>query len=163
MKKINICLGMGLILSLLCVGADRDSVQPRPALHRTGAIETDTDWSILPRADVYEVGASKLGVSSVRNLPDSGFRKLRPEEAIGYTGEYYHCPPGKTPFLVRVIYCKTGLGGFRAERNGGSLAIVNFGRLPIFNSHPEEYERSAVVVNLDFTPSEIYTEISGWR
>jgi len=117
----------------------------------------DADWTILPRADVYEVGASKLDWSSVRDLPDAGFRKLTSAQASGYTGDYYQCPSGKTPYLIRAVYCNPGLGRFRAERKGNSLAIVWGGSI---HSGSKVYERTAVIVNLDFTPDEIYTNVS---
>jgi len=165
MKKIHTMAFSSLVLILLCTGAKVGSGHPkiRPAPHKVGDIATDRDWFILPRADLYEVGASKLGFSSIRDLPDLDFRKLTEPEAQYFLGTYYHCPLGKDPYLIRAVYCKDELGGFRAERRGNSLAIIWGGLLGTFRSamlDPDKYERSAVIVNLDFTPDEIYTEFS---
>ena len=126
MKKINSCILSSLFLALLCIGAQSPSgeVKPRPAPHKVGDIVTDSDWSILPRPDVYEVGASKLDLLSIRDLPPSGFRALKEPEAIHFTGAYYSCPSGKRPYLIRAVYAKGGFGQFRAERRGSSLAII---------------------------------------
>jgi len=132
----------------------------RPAPHKWGDIVRDSDWSILPRTDLYELGASKLSLSSIRNLPASGFRKLTQAEATFFVGDYYSCPPGKSPYLVKAVYSARGFGQFRAERHGSSLAIIwGTVRVPEINQD-EDYRPSAVVVNLDFTPDEVYTELS---
>jgi bla regulator protein blaR1 len=132
----------------------------RPAPHKVGDIVADSDWSILPRPDVYEVGASKLDLSSIRELPPSGFRALKEPEAIHFTGAYYSCPSGKRPYLIRAVYARSGFGQFRAERRGSSLAIVWGAPLALQIARSGEYQSSAVVVNLDFTPDEVYTELS---
>jgi hypothetical protein len=161
MKRINSCILSSLLLALLCIGAQSPSVEVklRPAPHKVGDIAADSDWSILPRLDVYEVGASKLDVASIRDLPPSGFRALKEPEAIEFTGAYYSCPSGKRPYLIRAVYAKGGFGRFRAERRGSSLAII-WGDPLALQIARSGNQSSAVVVNLDFTPDEIYTEFS---
>jgi hypothetical protein len=162
MKKINTYVPLSLLLTLLCIGAESDPrrIQLRPAPHKGGDIVADSDWAILPRSDLYEVGASKLGLSSIRDLPESGFRVLKESGASHLTGAYYQCPSGKRPYLVRAVYGKGGFGQFRAERRGSSLTIVWGDPLTLQIARSGEYQSSAVVVNLDFTPDEVYTEFS---
>ena len=175
MKKINACLVPLTVLALLCIGAESNSGRPlpRPALHKTegiasypawfsGDIVFDADWFIMQRDDIFEVGASKLKWT-FNTLASTGIRKLTAEEVGHYAGHDYHCESGKTPFLIRAVYEKDGPGGFRAERHGNSLAIVNHGHFPVLGSGSGEYEWTAVVVNLDFTPDEVYTEVSAWH
>jgi hypothetical protein len=83
MKKQIGLLTSVAILTTLCLGAETDSqsIKLRPAPHKIGDIVMDADWSILPREDVYEIGVSKLGLSSIQNLPDAGYRKLNEGEA----------------------------------------------------------------------------------
>ena len=163
MKKTNVCLISTLVLAMLCLGADSrpDRVTLHPAPHKPGDIASDADWVILPRTGLYEIGASKLGISSIRELPDTGFRELTEQEARFYTGPYFQCPADKTPYLFRAVYRKNGFmrGQFRAERHGNSLAIV-FCDGPGASS--EECERTAVIINLDFTPDAVYTETSSF-
>jgi len=162
MKKLNTCILSSLLLALLCIGAESPAgaVKLRPAPRKVGDIVRDPDWSILPRADIYEVGASRLDLSSIRSLPASGFRALKEPEAIYYTGDYYSCPSGKRPYLVRAVYGKSGFGKFHAERRGDSLAIVWGDLMALQIARSGEYQGSAVVVNLDFTPDEVYAELS---
>jgi hypothetical protein len=133
-------------------------------LHPTrdhGDIAYDSTWEILPREEVWEVGASKLDTQLIRHLPGSGFQALSKNNAGFLAGRHYSCPANLHPYLIRAVYRKGGTGQFRAERKGNKLAIVWAD--PTF-IHPEEpdrprqYEESAVIVNLDFTPDEVFTE-----
>jgi hypothetical protein len=56
------------------------------------------------------------------------------------------------------VYFKGAHGRFRAERNGKNLAIV-FGTI-LNQPVGRKFDTSAVIVNLDFTPDQIYTESS---
>ena len=147
-----------LILSLLCIGAQPDPAQVkwRPAPHKVGDIATDSDWVILPKTYIYEVVTSQMGISSVRDLPESGFKELREANARWCTGHYYTCPAGKRPFLIRAVYARR-FGRLRVERQGNSLAVI-WGSIP--GTSNRDLERSALVVNLDFTPDEVYNESS---
>src|SRR6187402_3833255 len=114
------------ILSLLCIGAQPEPAQVkwRPAPHQVGDIVTDSDWVILPKTDIYEVVPSQMGLSSVQNIPESGFKELREIHAKWVTGHYYSCPAGKRPFLVRAVYLRDGAGRLRVERKGNYLAVI---------------------------------------
>jgi len=162
MKKANTFVLLSLLLSLFCIGAESGAggLKLRPPAHIIGDIAADPNWVILPRSDVYEVGASKLGLSSIRELSETGFRVLSEPEACHYTGQYYACPAGKRPYLMKAIYGKGGFGQFRVERQGSKVSIVWADLMALQIQRKEAYRRTAVVVNLDFTPEEVYTEFS---
>ena len=132
-------------------------------LFKIRVLRTSPSWKILPKEDVYEVGASKMDWSSIRDLPASGFRKLSAAEAKAYTGAYYSCSADKTPYLIRAVFrTESRPGQFRGEPNGNSVTIV-FGDTPTLPPHTTKFEWSAVVVNLDFTPVSVYTTVSGFQ
>ena len=147
-----------LLLAILCTGAQPDfaRVNWRPAPHRVGDIVTDPNWLIVPKTGVYEVVPSQLGSSPVRDLPETGFKELIESQAKWLTGHYYTCPSGMRPFLVRAVYHE-GFGRFRVERRGKSLAVV-WGSFS--GAAGRAMRQSALIVNLDFTPDEIYNESS---
>ncbi len=149
------------VVSMAAVSIPREA-RPYPPPD-VGEIAMDKSWTILPKGDVYEVGASKLDWSSIRETSPSAYQKLTEAVARAYTGAYYSCPTGKTPYLVRAVYrTGNGPGQFRAERNGTSIAIV-FGDMPTIPRQSSKYEWSAVVVNLDFTPDAVYTAVSEFQ
>jgi len=165
MKTKLICLLSTAIFAAVCMAAVSTSreAKPFPPPNTEDEIAHDPNWKILPKEDVYEVGHSKMNWSSIRDLPASGFRKLSTAQAKAYTGAYYSCPADKTPYLMTAVFpTKGGPGQFRAERNGDSVTIV-FGGMPILISSATNYEQSAVVVNLDFTPFLVYTAVSSFQ
>lgn len=147
-----------LILSVLCIGAKPESEQVmlRPVPHKGGDIATDSDWVIMPKTDLYEVVSSQMNGWQVRDLPASGFKELTESNAKHCTGHYYTCPSGKRPYLVRAVFGQGTFGNFRVERRGNSLAVIWETLLVT----PRELQNSALVVNLDFTPDEIYNDLS---
>ena len=150
------------VVSMAAVSLPREA-RPYPPPNVGDEIAMDNNWTILPKGDIYEVGASKLDWSSIREMSPLGYEKLTEAGARAYTGAYYSCPVGKTPYLLRAVYrTGNGPGQFRAERNGTSIAIV-FGDMPTIPPESSKYEWSAVVVNLDFTPDAVYTAVSGFQ
>jgi len=147
-----------LVPSPFSIGAPPSSrdITWRPAPHKGFWIETDNDWVILPRTNLYEVVPSMTWMT--RNLPECGFKELTEAEAKGATGPYYFCPAGLRPFLVRAVYEIDRPGRFRVERKGNDLAVI-YGKV-LFQ--PEGVlQESFIVVNLDFSPDEIYNQSSG--
>lgn len=149
-----------LIAGFCAAGSPVTTAQERPAPHKPGDIAMDANWSILPREDVYEVGASKLDLSTIRDLDRVGFRKLTRPEAEFYTGQYYQCPAGKAPYLVSAVYQPGVVGRFHAERKAASLDIIFGGLAGMLGNDLRGCEKTAVVVNLDFTPDQTYCECS---
>jgi hypothetical protein len=145
-----------LVLSPFRFGALPDSarVEWRPAPNFN---EADSNWMILPASDVYEVGTSHLADHSVRDLPECGFKELSEADAKRATGNHYSFVAGKRPFLIRAVYARDGIGAFRVERKGNSLAVI-WGSVPGLSQR--DTGQSALVVNLDSTPIEVYNQIS---
>jgi hypothetical protein len=162
-KPIHLIVIAASAVASMAAVSSPEEARPYPPPDAGREIAMNKNWTILPKADLYEVGASKLDVSSIREMSPTGYRKLAQAAAMGYTGAYYSCPPGKTPYLVRAVYrTGNGPGQFRAERNGVSVAIV-FGDWPTLPPESAKYQWSAVVVNLDFTPDAVYTAVSGFQ
>ena len=136
--------------------ADTRPAQWRPAPHKPGDIVRDSDWVILPKTDIYEVVTSQVGLESVRILPMSGIKELTEPYAKRFTGHYYSCPPGKRPYLLRAVYEPAGFGTFRVERRNNDLAVV----WDCLGTSSAGLAKSALVVNLDFEPDQIYNELS---
>src|SRR5580765_2653238 len=154
MKKINSCLLALFSLVPICIGAESylggipvhpsplrgDTTllsQPLPKkpaaaanginLRRTrdyGDIAYDPTWTILPRWEIWEVGASKLDTMLIRKLPETGFQALTEQNAKWLVGPNYSCPSNHHAYIVKAVYRKGGAGQFRAERNGNKLVVV---------------------------------------
>ena len=108
-----------------------------------------TEAKSLNREDFYEVSASKETVA-VLDLEPKSIISLTEEQARWWTGHYYKCEQGKKPYLVRALYGQGGTGAYSLFRLGSAL-VVSHGSLgdPAMN-------RSALIVNLDFEPMEVY-------
>jgi hypothetical protein len=104
--------------------------------------------------DVYEVVPTKEGIAIYR-LRDRNFLKITEELAEWYTGHYYQCENGKQPYLVRAVYGHGGTGEYVLKRIGEALLIIHgsLGKRDVYNE-------SALVVNLDFEPKELYIDVS---
>ena len=65
------------------------------------------------------------------------------------------------PFLVRAAYGDDGsTGRFRIEQNANNIAVV-WGCVGVYTEGNQgKLHETALVVNLDFTPNEIYCELS---
>lgn len=109
------------------------------------------EWIGLPETDTYEVVASKEIVALIRDLADKDIAPLSEVTAKYFTGHYYRGERGMKPFLVRAVYGHGGTGGYTVSRRGNDLLIRHdsLGR-------SSAYHKSALVVNLDFAPRQVY-------
>lgn len=105
--------------------------------------------------DVYEVVASKKDVAILLDLRDRRCIAITLQRAKYFTGNYYKCPNGKTPYLVRAVYGQGGTGHYFVRRNGKQL-LVEHGSL----GQQKLANKSALIVNLEFEPTNIYTIVS---
>jgi len=107
----------------------------------------------IPVSDIYEVTASKAAFA-LMELEQTRFTKLSPQQALWYTGPYYDSSPDKQAYLVRAVYGHAGTGAFSLKRLEDDLLIVHqsLGRSTI-------YQKTALVVNLDFEPGQIYIDV----
>ena len=105
--------------------------------------------------EVFEVVASKVSAATAGELGKYSIASLTVGRAKYFTGQYYHCSAGKKPYLVRAVYGSGGTGVYRVRQIGQSLVITH-------ESIGEEaiYTKSALVVNLDFEPKEVYVVAS---
>lgn len=124
-------------------------LHPAPPTCRSSSLKE------LPASDFFEVAASKEYVAEVRDLERRRFVPLTQETAHYFTGDYYRCPSGKRPFLVRAVFAHGGTGNYTLHRCGNALLVshASLGTTTI-------YRRSALVVNLSFTPTDVYTAVS---
>jgi hypothetical protein len=145
-----------LILTPLCFGAQPDTARvewlPAPNFN-----EADSQWVILPAADIYEVGTSRMANHLVSEMLACGFKELSEAEAMRMTGHHYARAAGKRPFLVRAVYGQDGIGAFRVERKANNLAVI-WGGFPGLSDHGTG--QSALVVSLDSAPTKIYNQSS---
>jgi len=123
-------------------------------LHPAPSTCTFENWKELPDSDYFEVPASKEYVAELRDLTHKRFVLLTQETAQYYIGEHYLRPSGKRPFLVRAVFANGGTGSFKLYRCGDAL-LVSHSSL----GHAAVYYRSALVVNLAFTPKDVYTDV----
>jgi hypothetical protein len=97
--------------------------------------------------------ASKVNLAFME-LEQTSIVKFSPELAIWYTGHYYSCPEGKQPYLVRAVYGHAGTGAFSLKRLDDDLLILHqsLGRSTI-------YQKTALVVNLDYEPDQVFIRV----
>jgi len=107
----------------------------------------------IPKSDIYEVTASKVNLAFIE-LEQTDISKLSPELAIWYTGHYYTCPADKQPYLVRAVYGHAGTGAFSLKRLEDDLLIVHQSL-----GHSTIYQKTALVVNLDFEPDQVFIRV----
>jgi hypothetical protein len=141
---------------LLIVGACKDSaMQAGAEWLREPDLEDihDEKYTDIPKTDIYEVTESKVDIA-IRELEQTSISKITPELAVWYTGHYYTCPPDKQPYLVRAVYGHAGTGAFSLERLEDDLLILHqsLGRSTIF-------QKTALVVNLDYEPDQVFIRV----
>jgi hypothetical protein len=110
----------------------------------------------IDEKDTYEVVASAkdLLISALGDLSAKTFSKISADDARRYTGHYYRCPEGKTPYLVRAAYGNSFYGQFTFERAGRNI-FVRHGSL----GHRSQAFKTAFVLNLDFEPEQAYVAV----
>jgi len=151
-------LGGALCLLLLTGPAQSETKSKlRPPPTAATSILFDGEWRALPATELYEVVASKSASALSKDLAKASFKEVSEGRAKWLTGHYYTCPEGKRPFLIKGVCPGNGAGEFRVERRGNSLAVV-WGSIPGVSTH--DLQDTALIVNLDFTPDEIYTDLT---
>jgi hypothetical protein len=110
--------------------------------------------SRIKESDIYEVVASKKYVPVIRDLKERPYVKLDSNLAKYFTGHYFKCPDGKTPYLIRAVYCNGGTGEYTVTRAGRKLLVIH-GSL----GDTVLETKSALVVTLDFEPEVVYIDV----
>jgi hypothetical protein len=114
------------------------------------------DATKISKYDIFEVSHSKFDMAQQRDLVKVSFTKLGDGAAISYSGANYKCPEKKNPYVVRAVYGYGGTGGFSLSWIGRKL-LVHHGSLGPTVPKPK---KTALVVNLDFEPEEVYVSYS---
>ena len=104
----------------------------------------------IPSTDIYEVTASKVDFAFME-LEQASIIKLSPERAVWFTGHYYTSTPGKQAYLVRAVYGHAGTGAFSLKQLENGLLVLHQSL-----GHSTIYQKTALVVNLDYEPDQIY-------
>jgi hypothetical protein len=110
------------------------------------------EWVKLPSGDIYEVAVS-MHDSARRELASAIAVPLTVERAKQFN-DRYESVPGKQPYLVRAVYGHAETGGYGVVRRGNDVRVYHssLGRTSLC-------KESALVVNLDFVPREVYVEV----
>jgi hypothetical protein len=108
----------------------------------------------IPPNDIYEVTASKVEMAFME-LQQTSLSKLSPQRAMWYTGHYYTCSPDKQAYLVRAVYGHAGTGTFFLKRLGHDLFIGHDSL-----GHSTRYQKTALIVNLDYEPEHIFIHVT---
>ncbi len=147
MKRIIASLVIFSASAAFSATSDAWIVSPPPTAVAAKKIE-------IPVSDVFEVVTS-MAEHAQSALHKKTFVPLSEQHARMFTGHYYSCPDGKRPFLVRAVAGFAGTGAFHVSRLGDAVWISH-------ESLGEEFisSRTALVVNLDFTPTAAYASVS---
>lgn len=111
----------------------------------------------IPEEDFFEVSTSKSMVAR-EWLKDASYRSL------GYSDAKYlgigniSCREPRQIYLVRALYNSDGAGSFAIRRFGSNLLVVHD---VLGSSSVGKAEKTALVVCLDFQPSDVFGELSG--
>ena len=108
----------------------------------------------IDAGNIYEVVASKVDVAVLGDLENQAFAAISRDDARWYTGAYFTCQEGKTPYLVRALYGHGGTGTYVVSRDGRKLLVEHesLGR-------SNRADKSALIVNLDFAPDAVFTVV----
>ena len=123
---------------------------------RSGPTTTNREsrWIALSEHDVYEVVPSRLITAVVRDLARKRFIPLTRDAAEYYTGHYYRCDSAKNPYLFRAVYAQGATGGYSVFTRADVVLVSHSGLGPDITA----YHKSALVVNLSFSPKDAYAE-----
>ncbi len=138
------------LLPALAAAAETDSwFQPAPETLR----DTRPSESI-PAVKFFEVAASKVTTAEFW-LADKPVMPLG-QESPGYFGQHnFSCPAPARPYLVRALYRNGETGTFYLTRYDAALLVLHrsFGM-------PSSMQRTALVICLDFEPTDVYHSLS---
>ncbi len=109
------------------------------------------NWVEIQKNDVYEVVISKEPSAMSAGLIEKPFVSLDQDTAKRLTGFYYHTPKEKKPYLLRAVYGYSGTGEFAVYRRGNDLLIEHSSL-----GHEVNYHKSALIINLDFKPEQVF-------
>lgn len=133
--------------------ADTNSWQRRPA---TDQMQNRVNLPKVPKTDIYEVVPTKIDTALAWHLEKKPFAVLTCSDADFLTGGHYTCDANRKPVLARAVYTNGGTGAFLISYDNGVLYIIH-GSL----GRPGEVKNIPIIVNLPFTPVEVFAWITG--
>lgn len=114
-----------------------------------------TPAETIPASQFFEIAVSREATAE-EWLKDSDAVLINNDD-IGYFGHRdFQCSGSKFPYLVRAEYMNGGTGNFMVKRFGAALLVAHGSLGP-----SSVTRRSALVVCLDFRPTEVFGELSG--
>jgi hypothetical protein len=151
-KILYIILVSAMVIALGCRAPKSLDQEGRDWL--TQGIEISPDSGVkVPDTDICEVPASKAK-NAIFELTSRTYLALDETTSKFYVGDCIKRVPGKKPYLVRAVYGYKKTGGYLVRRMGNDL-LVYHGSL----GHSNTYTKSALVVNLPYTPSRVLIEV----
>lgn len=113
----------------------------------------DRSWDVVPPDRVRELAAG-VRSEAVRILEGEAARPLDASERERFLGRSADSRTGSW-YLIRAVKASAGTGRFGVHTSGSSVTVRYEGLSGSTNT-----EKSALLVLLPFTPSEVYVEIS---
>ena len=143
MKHFAIIIFLFLV-SAVCIAAEPDSwFRDWPRGSTGGDIPSDR---------VIEIPHS-LFEDAEKLLKGTPFLRVGNDYLPGFS---YKCPSTTTAYLIRALYEHPSNGMFNVKRSGNDLLVRHYALGPKADLH-----RSALIVCLDFAPSQVYVATGG--
>jgi len=154
---IRLCSIPFVFLSAMPVVRSQEESTGIAWLSTTGELSgVDREKTVSLIEEFFEVVGSRVRSATGFYLHKESVVKLSEDQAKRLAGEIYRCPPGLKPYLIRAVYGHGGTGRFRVKRVGEAAILVVHSSLgDVFTAH-----KSALIVNLDFDPKQIYCDVS---
>jgi hypothetical protein len=146
MKRIAILTF--LLLPCICAAAQNEATSKQ-------ATPAATPASQFPDSDFFEVSASRLDTAKVW-LRDEPALLLSQREIEFFGQKNFHCSTEKRPYLIVANYRNGGTGSFGFERSDSTILVHHSSLGPA--SAPLQ---TALIVCLDFQPTQVISHISG--
>jgi hypothetical protein len=141
-----------LLVFSVSVGGRGTASQPVPWLEAApSSIGPAREWIAIPRADFFEVPASKLATAEYW-LAD---KMLLVQENAAYFGRAdFKCAAGSALYLIRASYLNGGTGDFQVRWAGAALVVSHDSLGSATNIN-----KSALVACLSRRPTAIFSSI----
>lgn len=142
-----------MIFCVLAHAVETTSWQRVPDEHQIRRISA---LATVSKTSIYEVVPTKIETALVWHLTKSTFTKLSCEDANVLAGGHFTCEQGKKPILVRAVYTNGETGNFTVHYKD-STVYIHHGSL----GSPNALVNLPLIINLPFTPQEVFSWASG--
>ena len=139
---------------LLSYSAFATDVEPWPHPPSAG-MRSATPHQKISETLFFEVPVSKKDTAEYW-LAERSVIPIK-QDTIQFFGQHnFQCATGMNPYLVRAVYENGGTGDYYVERFGSALLVSHMSL-----GKPSGVHRSALLVCLNFQPTEIFHELGG--